>query len=267
VRRLVLLLCAAGALVVGAVAAAETINGVIDGSESTRANVPFDNDIPSACPVAKTYPGNLAQAGTHYDAYARTNSGTAQCLTVSLQLAAGGATDCTVNPSAKCGFSEVYTTLNTADAGDGYRGDIGTPVAPGQTRSFSVNVGAGAAYTVVVDEYNPGAGTTNYTLTISGSPTAVALRSLEAVRVHDGVAVRWSVGSAPRTLGFDVYRRAAGHRSRVNTRPIASRSATAPSSYALVDRLAPRSGRVSYEIEAIGLDGRRTLLGVAGLAG
>src|SRR5436309_3913368 len=137
-RRLVPVVLVAGALVFGASAAAEMISGVIDGSEPTRANVPFDNDVPSVCPTAKTYPGNLPQPGTHYDAYARTNPGAAQCLNVSLELAAGGSTDCALNPAAKCGFSEVYSSLDPANAATGYIGDIGSPVAPGQTRSYSV---------------------------------------------------------------------------------------------------------------------------------
>jgi hypothetical protein len=240
--------------------------GVIDGTESTRANVPFDNDVPSACPTAKPYPGNLAQPGTHYDAYVRTNAAGPQCLTVSLQLAAGGSTDCTFTPTAKCGFSEVYSALNPSDASSGYLGDIGSAVAPGQTRMYSVIVPAASSYTVVVDEYNPGAGTTDYTLTLNGTPTAVRLRAISAAQTPRGVLVRWSVASAPRTLGFDVFRLTDRSRARVNTHAIPVRSTQLPSSYSIVDRLAPRNGRLRYEIDAVGLDGARTFLGVATLA-
>jgi hypothetical protein len=262
-RRLVPFALVAGALVFGTSAAAEVINGVIDGTEPTRANVPFDNDVASACPASKPYPGNLAQPGTHYDAYPRPSSPGGQCLTVSLQLAAPGATDCALNPAAKCGFAEIYTALNPADAGSGYLGDIGSPVAPGQTRSFSVVVPAGSPYTAVVDEYNPGAGTTNYTLTITGSPTAVRLQSLSARRARGGVLVRWRVASATGTLGFDVFRLTGSSRARLNASAIPVRAGQLQGSYAFLDRRAPRAARLRYEIDAIGLDGTRMLLGVA----
>lgn len=270
-RRVVPFLLVAGALLFGASAAAEpaaeVITGVVDGSESTRANVPFDNDVASACPAAKPYPGNLAQAGTHYDAYSRTNPGGAQCLDVSLQLAAGGSTDCALNPAAKCGFSEVYSSLDPANAGSGYIGDIGSPVAPGQTRSYSVLIPASAPYVVVVDEYYPGVGTTNYTLTLNltNPPTAVALQSLSARRTRAGVLVSWSTGSAAGTVAFDVFRLSGASRTRVGTRTVPAASMLQASSYSLVDRRAPRKGRLRYEIDAVSLGGNRTLLGVTTL--
>jgi hypothetical protein len=254
------------ALIFGARAGAETIMGVIDGSEPTRANVPFDNNVPSVCPGMKSYPGSLPQPGTHYDAYARSNAGGPQCLKVTLALDAGGSTDCALNPNAKCAFSEVYSSLNPSDASSGYLGDIGTPVAPGSSRIYNVLIPAGSPYTVVVDEYYPGVGTTNYTLTLElNAPTAVALRSLSARRTHAGALIRWSVGSAAGSVGFRVFRLTGSSRARVNTDLIPVKTGLS-SSYSLVDRKAPAARRIRYEIDAVGLAGNRTLLGITTLS-
>jgi len=93
--------------------------------------------------------------------------------------------------------------------------------------------------------------------------TAVALRSVGAVRTGRGVTIRWRTGSETSTLGFQIYRERGGRRVRVSGAPIpAVFGGTATGhAYSFVDRKAPRTGALRYRIRAVGLDGSASWLG------
>lgn len=253
--RIAALAALAGALLVGT-AAAETISGSITGSDPVHPKTVFDNGVASACPSAKPYPGTLAASGDgwHYDTYTRTNStGSPECFTIQLQVLAGSA--------ASGAMSSAYTVFHPNLPAEEYLGDIGSPVTPGHSRTFSIVVQGGASFTVVVEEYDEGANPIDYNLSINGAPaTAVTLASASATRTRRGVAVRWRTGSETQVLGFNVYREQAGRRVRLNRTLIASGSSLSGREYVFADRSAP-AGRLHYWLQTVSLDGTKSWRG------
>jgi hypothetical protein len=89
-------------------------------------------------------------------------------------------------------------------------------------------------------------------------PTAVRVSSATAVRTRHGVAVRWRTAQETKLLGFNVVREQKGKLLKLNRTLIRSVGGTARShAYTWLDRRAP-SGRVSYRLQAVGLNGTRS---------
>ena len=115
------------------------------------------NAVASSCAAPKTNPGIFSATGARqYDAYTFTNTGTGtQCVTVTL-AAAGG-----INL-----YTAAYTGAGfvPASPGTNYLADAGSS---GVTATYSFNVAAATAFTVVVHEVNTGGGLgLPYTLTV-----------------------------------------------------------------------------------------------------
>jgi Domain of unknown function (DUF4394) len=130
------------------------------------------------------------------------------------------------------------------------------PLLPGDI--YTINLATGAATLVgaiggvaVVSD-----------ITVALGPTAVRMRSLEAVRSPRGVVIRWRTAAESRTLGFDVYREERGRRVRLNGTLIPSAFSGAGRTYSYLDRRPLRS-RSRYWIEAVGIDGSRSSYGPA----
>jgi CHRD domain len=103
---------------------------------------------------------------------------------------------------------------------------------------------------------------------LAQGPTAVQLRSAIASRTSRGVLVRWRTATETQTLGFNVYRLQRGRLYRqqlgklvkLNRTLIRSLGGAARGhAYSLLDRNAP-SGRVTYQLQAVGRDGTRSWL-------
>ena len=139
----------------GVALADATFSATLDASTTQEARIGRDG-TPSTCGTAKTYPGQLGSGPRAYDSYSVVNnSGSPQCYTVTLSSAAGSEL-----------IAVAYLgTFNPAAIGAGYLGDAG---ASDTTRTFGVDVPAGATLTVVITDVNDAAGGQAYTLDIAG---------------------------------------------------------------------------------------------------
>jgi len=111
----------------------------------------------------------------------------------------------------------------------------------------------------------------NGQLTLSNSPTAVALSGFKAAGYDDGVYLNWNTGFEAENLGFNIYREVAGKRTLVN-RDIVAGSAfmtgaatrlEAGQSYGWWDKSADQDAR--YWLEEIDIHGLRTMHGPFGV--
>ena len=100
-----------------------------------------------------------------------------------------------------------------------------------------------------------------------GTAVAVRLRAFAARRRANGVEVRWRTASEVDTLGYNVYRSVAGKRLKVNRRLIPARSlvhgTVTGSSYAYLDRQAPRKRAIRYWLQIVDRNGVATWEGPA----
>lgn len=101
------------------------------------------------------------------------------------------------------------------------------------------------------------------------APTAVKLTSFTATYTNDGVLLNWKSGYEVENLGYHVYRQQNGKRTRVTPSMIAGSALlagertvlTAGYSYSWFDRIAADRGSVSYWLEDVDTNGKRTLRG------
>lgn len=98
-------------------------------------------------------------------------------------------------------------------------------------------------------------------------PTAVALRSLTAIRSGKSVLVRWNTGSELDTLGFNVIRVGGGATVKVNRALIASSTSCRGASYKLIDRRARPGAAYTYRLQAVSPRGTKSFLALSRLAG
>jgi hypothetical protein len=95
---------------------------------------------------------------------------------------------------------------------------------------------------------------------IYGEPSvtsAVTFASFSGHRTRRGVVLRWRTAQEVGSLGFNVYRRAAGHRLRLNRRILPARRSVGGARYLYRDTRAPRYGRLRYWLQEVGTDGSR----------
>jgi hypothetical protein len=159
-------------------AAAGIYMGSITSADRAHANALQPTGSASTCATPKPVPGTLTNSFLYrYDSYGETNtSGAPRCVTVQLAVGATTASDGAF-------FAAYLDSFNASNLAANYLGDAGIRVAPGTTRSYSVNVPAGRRIVVVVEEYTPGTGVPSYTLTITGIvPTPVLVRSFVGKR-------------------------------------------------------------------------------------
>ena len=89
-------------------------------------------------------------------------------------------------------------------------------------------------------------------------PTAVRISSATAVRTRHGVVVRWRTAQETKLLGFNVVREQKGKLLTLNRTLLRSVGGTARGhAYSWLDRRAP-SGRASYRLQAVALNGTRS---------
>jgi hypothetical protein len=96
-----------------------------------------------------------------------------------------------------------------------------------------------------------------------GGPTAVSVHSLGASRRPKGTLVRWRTSSEADILGFDLFREQNGQPMKPNRTLIPSvfSGTTTGHAYSWLDRGAPRTGKLSYKLQAVHLDGTRSWIG------
>jgi hypothetical protein len=149
--------CALVLAVPAAIAATYTYTGSITSSDPTQNARLFLRDPQSTCSLPQ--PGE--PYGTpdfyHYDRYRFKNSAAStRCVSITL------APFCEAQSAAYSpSFDPTQTTKNVL-------GDIGDYVAQSQTKTYSVNVPAGAEFEVTVNEVNQNSFCSTYDLTVSG---------------------------------------------------------------------------------------------------
>jgi hypothetical protein len=255
------------ALLIGvpaALAATYTYTGSITPSDPTQAGRLVQDDPESTCTNPQT--GSIVDVTPrHYDIYRLRNaSGSTQCVTITLNP-----TLCQQHEPLQ---SAVYTpSFDPTDITANRLGDIGTsPIGGISEKSYSVNVPAGAAFDVTVNEVDPSnPGCLEYRLTVIGDgiveppPTAVTFLGLTAARAKRGVLLRWRTASEPNTVGYIIYRSQAGKRVRLTGKPIPAAREAGVHVYAWLDRNARRGARYSYRLQAVSPDGARSWVGTA----
>jgi hypothetical protein len=95
------------------------------------------------------------------------------------------------------------------------------------------------------------------------SPTAVKAATFRAARTTAGTLLRWTTASETGIAGFNVYRGGV----RANRALIAARGAVSGAGYRLVDRTGRIGATYTYRLQAVGLDGTRSWIGSATVAG
>jgi hypothetical protein len=202
-------------------------------------------------------------------------SGTLAGLTVNAQGGRGGDAWRTQAPGA---------TAPGERHGPGGGGGGGVILLSSAPTALSVTGGANGITTTASDSFGstPGAigvSATNITAaTVPGtqsgaqcSPTAVRLKSFEAMSYDDAVMLRWQTGYEVDNLGYQLYREQNGVRVRVTPSLIAGSALltrpgielTAGYTYAWNDRVPQgvRAERAQYWLEAIDIDGTSNLYG------
>ena len=92
-------------------------------------------------------------------------------------------------------------------------------------------------------------------------PTAVAVASFTATRLHQGVRVRWRTGTEADLLGFQVYRSRAHSWKRLSRSLIVAKGSSSGGSYRFVDQTARRGVAYRYRLEAVNRDGTANWFG------
>ena len=257
-RRL-LALAAAGTAVAAGAAGATTFNGSIGAGDPGHLNFVLDAPPASTCGSTKSTDQSQDNSGPYrYDLYTIPSAGTT-CFTIQLSTPLG----------AGRSYSVAYlNSFNPNSILTNYLGDLGIQggMQAGLTRSYSVQVPGGNSLVVEVEEYDPGAGVSTYTLDVTGStPTAVKLVSFHAAAAGRNVIVSWRTADETDTAGFEVFRVTGGKLVRLGgVIPAKRLGHVAGASYSVVDRNAPR--RATYRVRAVGLDGSRAWVGLSALA-
>jgi subtilisin-like proprotein convertase family protein len=103
-----------------------------------------------------------------------------------------------------------------------------------------------------------------WSLEIATGPTAVRVTRFTATRTRAGVRLRWRTAQETALLGFNVYRVVKGRLARLNRTVLPHRGqGTRGASYVLLDRRAPAGRPLSFRLQAVGLDGKKSWQGVA----
>ena len=128
-----------------------------------------------------------------------------------------------------------------------------TPTTRARVRVTSWDTGGNSASAVSANDF-----------TITGAPTAVALRSFGAVRVGTRVVLRWRTAQETDMVGFNVYRMRGSQRVRVNQALLRATHAGTASGrrYSFAERAAPR-GPLRYWLQVVRRDGTRSWYGPA----
>jgi subtilisin-like proprotein convertase family protein len=106
--------------------------------------------------------------------------------------------------------------------------------------------------------------TSGWSLDIATGPTAVTVTRFTAARTRAGVSLNWRTAQETSLLGFNVYRVVAGKLTKLNRTVLAHRGrGVRGAAYSLLDSKAPTGRPVSFRLQAVGLDGKRSWQGVA----
>jgi hypothetical protein len=217
--------------------------------------------VPSAS--AATAPGALNCPG--HDVYNSTHWKVMIGETVNCTIE--GATD--VSGATVDVFIKSTTSGNTTVPG----------IVVGHTIAFSYTASADRCDTNIVAYGTNGNNSNNSIITSGGTsaagfgyvdasgnpvscstPTAVTFRGLAADRTARGVVVRWQTSSELGTIGYNVYREAAGKRVKLNRSLISAGSGLSAHSYSWLDR-SGKTGR--YWVQAVERNGARVWRGPA----
>ena len=118
----------------------------------------------------------------------------------------------------------------------------------------------------VVDDCagDSGSITGGWSINITSNPTAVGLRSFDAVPSPRSVLLRWRTASEAKLLGFNVVRFSGGRTVRVNRSLIRAKThGSGGASYRLVDRAVRPGSQYTYRLQAVALNGTKTWIGTA----
>lgn len=119
----------------------------------------------------------------------------------------------------------------------------------------------------VVDDCGGDAGSIaqGWSITISGSPTAVNVRDFTGQAVPGRVVLRWRTGAETNLLGFVVYRSDRARKLRVNQKLIAAKGNAQGAAYRLVDRRIRPGISYTYRLQVVRRDGSRVSAGLVAL--
>lgn len=159
----------------------------------------------------------------------------------------------------------------TADAGDAFPAPA--PQTGYQTvlSAFNGLTANGDWKLYIIDDCggDGGGSLTSWCLTINGtqkcgSPTAVTVAAFSARHVAAGVGLSWRTAQESSLAGFNIYRLIGRKSVKLNRALIPGKNAGATSGarYSLVDRTARRGAHYVYRLQAVNLDGSRTVVGV-----
>lgn len=167
-----------------------------------------------------------------------------------------------------------FTTPNTTTLGakDGNAAGNFTVIGP-VSILFATPIPVGGTFWIRWTDLNAtdsddGLAVDEFSLTPS-APTAVKLTSFTATYTNDGVLLNWKSGYEVENLGYHIYRQQNGKRTRVTPSLIAGSALlaaehtvlTAGNSYTWFDRIAANREGVSYWLEDVDTNGKRTLRG------
>ncbi len=253
-----------------------TVNGTTHAGDAVAAQAQVDLAIAYANAAAQPMTSSItADLGGQTLAPGVYNSGSAIGLTGALSLDAGGNSSAVfvfqVGSTLTVAASSSVNLVNGAQSCNVFW-QVGSSASLGTDSSFRGTIMALASITATAGATVDGrllARTGEVTLisntvTTPTCTTAVVLRSFSASRTASGAWLRWRTASETRTLGFNVYREQAGRRVKLNRTLLRSVTSgrTGGGTHSFLDRNAP-SARLTYKLEAVGVDGSRRWLATA----
>jgi len=147
-----------------------TVIGSIANTDATQTGRLLRDGEASTCSLPKTFPGTTGGGAIHFDSYAYANTtSTTACYRVDVS-----APNCMANMMFVSAYLGAY---NPADLSANYLADIGSSPLP--SGSFSFDVPAGQAYTLIANEVTAGSGCSAYTLNISNCGYQVCLPNVQ----------------------------------------------------------------------------------------
>lgn len=99
-----------------------------------------------------------------------------------------------------------------------------------------------------------------YTSAVTGAPTGITVTRLDASRVANAVAIRWSTAQETGVAGFNLFRAVEGRTTKVNRTLIRAKAAgrAIGATYRFVDRSAPRGATYTYRLQVVALNGTQS---------